>query len=140
MLGHLAARPSKEWLFRMEEGEPLNYRRWKTEWNCARRALQAVENEPAKYEGRKPVELPHVMTHDLRHFYASALIACGASIKQVQLVLGHASAVITLRIYAHLRPAKRPHPLRHGRLSRRAEERVRGVRRDGPRGGAGQAA
>ncbi|MFF7437372.1 tyrosine-type recombinase/integrase [Streptomyces sp. NPDC008122] len=106
LLAHLAARPSKEWLFTMEEGEPLNYRRWKTEWNCARRALQATENEAAEREGRKSVELPHMVTHDLRHFYASALIAGGASVKQVQLVLGHASAVITLRIYAHLWPGE----------------------------------
>nr|WP_241518532.1 site-specific integrase [Streptomyces sp. CB03238] len=106
LLTHLAARPSKEWLFAMEEGEPLNYRRWKTEWNCARRTLQEAENETAEREGRKPVELPHMVTHDLRHFYASALIAGGASVKQVQLVLGHASAVITLRIYAHLWPGE----------------------------------
>jgi integrase len=106
LLTHLAARPSKEWLFTMEEGEPLNYRRWKTEWNCARKALQAAEDKAAHCEGRKPVELPHMVTHDLRHFYASALIAGGASVKQVQLVLGHASAVITLRIYAHLWPGE----------------------------------
>ncbi|MEW2317579.1 tyrosine-type recombinase/integrase [Streptomyces bauhiniae] len=106
LLEHLAARPSKEWLFTMEEGEPLNYRRWKTEWNCARRELRAAKNEAAQREGRKPVELPHMVTHDLRHFYASALIAGGASVKQVQLVLGHASAVITLRIYAHLWPGE----------------------------------
>ncbi|MFG2672064.1 tyrosine-type recombinase/integrase [Streptomyces sp. NPDC048445] len=57
-------------------------------------------------DGRKPVELPHLVTHDLRHFYASALIAGGASVKQVQMDLGHASAVITLRIYAHLWPGE----------------------------------
>ncbi|GGY33372.1 hypothetical protein GCM10010363_12520 [Streptomyces omiyaensis] len=106
LLAHLAARPSKEWLFTMEEGEPLNYRQWKTEWNGARKALQAAENGAAEQEGRKAVELPHMVTHDLRHFYASALIAGGASVKQVQLVLGHASAVITLRIYAHLWPGE----------------------------------
>ncbi|GGN78150.1 hypothetical protein GCM10011579_061070 [Streptomyces albiflavescens] len=106
LLTHLAARPSKEWLFTMEEGEPLNCRRWKTEWNCVRGTLQAAENETAEREGRKPVELPHMVTHDLRHFFASAFIAGGASVKQVQLVLGHASAVITLRICAHLWPGE----------------------------------
>ena len=45
-----------------------------------------------------------VTAHSLRHFLASALIAGGASVKQVQTVLGHASAVITLRTYAHLWP------------------------------------
>jgi len=43
-------------------------------------------------------------SHDLRHFFASALISGGASVKQVQTVLGHASAVITLRTYAHMWP------------------------------------
>lgn len=90
----------------MEEGEPLNYHRWKTEWNCPRKALQAAENEAADRAAHKPVELPHMVTQDLRHFYASALIAGGASVEQVQLVLGHASAVITLRIYAHLWPGE----------------------------------
>lgn len=47
-----------------------------------------------------------MVTHDLRHFYASAFVAGGASVKQVQLVLGHASTVITLRIYAHLWPGE----------------------------------
>nr|WP_233273497.1 tyrosine-type recombinase/integrase [Streptomyces broussonetiae] len=63
LLAHLAARPSKEWLFTMEEGEPLNYSRWKTEWKCARKALQKAENEAAEREERKPVELPHMVTH-----------------------------------------------------------------------------
>jgi len=47
-----------------------------------------------------------MVTLDLRHFYASALVAGGASVKQVQLVLGHVSAVITLRIYARLWPGE----------------------------------
>jgi hypothetical protein len=42
------------------------------------------------------------VTHDRRHFTASALVAGGASVKLVQSVLGHASAVITLRTYAQL--------------------------------------
>ncbi|MEU7168790.1 site-specific integrase [Streptomyces morookaense] len=106
LINHLAKRPSKGWLFTMEEGAPLTYRRWKNEWNCARKALQEAENKTAGQEGREPVELPHLVTHDLRHFFASAVIAGGASVKQVQVVLGHASAVITLRIYAHLWPGE----------------------------------
>jgi integrase len=42
--------------------------------------------------------------HGLRHLFASALISGGASVKQVQTVLGHASAVITLQTYSHLWP------------------------------------
>lgn len=42
--------------------------------------------------------------HDLRHFYASALIAAGVPVPGVQAALGHASAATTLRVYSHLRP------------------------------------
>lgn len=42
--------------------------------------------------------------HDLRHFYASALIASGADVKIVQTRLRHASAKTTLDVYAHLFP------------------------------------
>jgi hypothetical protein len=42
--------------------------------------------------------------HDLRHFYASALIGAGESVKTVQAALGHASAVETLETCAGLWP------------------------------------
>lgn len=42
--------------------------------------------------------------HDLRHFYASALIAKGASVRQVQERLGHATADETMSTYSHLWP------------------------------------
>ncbi|WP_262508551.1 hypothetical protein [Streptomyces spongiicola] len=107
---HLAVRLSEEGLFTMEEGEHLNYRRWTTRWknwNCARRVLQAAGSEFAGREGRKPVGLPHAVTRAPRHYCAFALLALlagGASVQQVRLVLGHASAVITLRISARPRP------------------------------------
>lgn len=43
-------------------------------------------------------------SHDLRHFYASLLIAQGQSVKVVQKRLGHRSAVETLDTYGHLWP------------------------------------
>ena len=42
--------------------------------------------------------------HDLRHFYASLLIAKGCSVKSVQRRLGHHSAMETLDTYGHLWP------------------------------------
>ena len=42
--------------------------------------------------------------HDLRHFYASALIAAGLDVKVVQARLRHASATTTLNVYGHLWP------------------------------------
>jgi integrase len=48
--------------------------------------------------------LPGVRFHQLRHFYASALIRAGESVKTIQAALGHASAVETLQIYVGLWP------------------------------------
>ncbi|MGE3448707.1 MAG: tyrosine-type recombinase/integrase [Microbacteriaceae bacterium] len=47
---------------------------------------------------------PSTSSHDLRHFYASALIAAGQSVKVIQARLGHRSAVETLDVYGHLWP------------------------------------
>jgi integrase len=87
LAAHLAEYPSDGALFLDEFGEPLTYRRWK-----------GLLHDAAETTGVA------VTSHGFRHFFASALIAGGASVKQVQTVLGHASAVITLRTYAHLWP------------------------------------
>ncbi|MBF5031131.1 site-specific integrase [Micromonospora sp. ANENR4] len=43
--------------------------------------------------------------HALRHFYASALLDAGESIKALASYLGHADPGFTLRVYTHLMPA-----------------------------------
>ncbi len=91
LAAHLAAYPSGEWLFITRRGEPLTYCCWKNVWR------QAKEGVPSA----TPADLS---THVLRQFFASAQIAGGASVKQVQSVLGRANAMITLRTYAHLWP------------------------------------
>ena len=42
--------------------------------------------------------------HDLRHFYASGLIAAGCDVVTVQRALGHSKATTTLDTYSHLWP------------------------------------
>ena len=47
--------------------------------------------------------------HQLRHFYASVLLAGGVDIKALSEYLGHHDPAMTLRIYAHLMPeCRRP--------------------------------
>jgi integrase len=87
LAAHLVAYPSQGALFCDEFGHPLTYRRWK---RLLRDAAASAGVETT--------------SHGLRHFAASALISGGASVKQVQTFLGHSSAVITLRTYAHLFP------------------------------------
>jgi hypothetical protein len=57
-------------LFTNESGRPLRYGAWKDQWLRASTAT-ALD----------------LTTHDLRHYFASLLIANGASVKQVQMVL-----------------------------------------------------
>ena len=45
-----------------------------------------------------------VRLHDLRHFYASGLIASGCDVVAVQRALGHTKSTTTLTTYAHLWP------------------------------------
>jgi site-specific recombinase XerD len=50
----------------------------------------------------KSAGLDGTTSHALRHHFASLLIAGGCSVKSVQTRLGHASAVETLQVCAHL--------------------------------------
>ena len=43
--------------------------------------------------------------HALRHFYASALLDAGESIKALAEYLGHSDPAFTLRVYTHLLPS-----------------------------------
>lgn len=56
-------------------------------------------------EARAAVGLPKLRVHDLRHFYASGLIADGVDVVAVQRALGHAKASTTLNTYSHLWPS-----------------------------------
>ena len=38
--------------------------------------------------------------HDLRHSFATIMVASGADIKTVSVLLGHADPAMTLRVYA----------------------------------------
>ena len=73
---------------------------------AVRRGRQAVARQPR----RLPLALdPHRRRlthklHDLRHYFASGLIAAGCDVVTVQRAMGHASATTTLSTYAHLWP------------------------------------
>jgi integrase len=82
-----AGRAEDELVFTAPEGGPLRLGNWR------RRVF-----DPAC----RAVGLQGVTPHDLRHAYASLAIASGATVKDVQRALGHASAAMTLDLYAVL--------------------------------------
>lgn len=60
-------------------------------------------NTRDKFEAAlKKAGLRHLTIHSLRHTFASVVLASGVTIKGLQHALGHASAVMTLNVYAHL--------------------------------------
>ena len=58
--------------------------------------------EPQWRALKKKAGLDDLRLHDLRHFYASGLIAARCDVVTVQRALGHSSATITLNTYSHL--------------------------------------
>lgn len=107
MAAHLAAFPAREvvmsdrtdrqkprdravhLVFTTDAGSPVSRSMWSQIWRPAARAAGIPER---------------VGLHAVRHFYASALIRHGESVKVVQKRLGHSSAAVTLDTYAHLWP------------------------------------
>ncbi|WP_164702610.1 site-specific integrase [Modestobacter sp. KNN46-3] len=76
-----------DWLV-SSDGRPLNRNSAGHQWRQLRQAAG----------------LDEYTLHDLRHFYASGLIAAGCDVVTVQRALGHSSATITLGVYSHLWP------------------------------------
>jgi integrase len=89
-LGHWPADGRLGLVFTNERGGPIQQYPFSQAWATARdrAALPSWVNGP----------------HQLRHHFASLLIARGASVKVVQRRLGHASAKTTLDVYGHLWP------------------------------------
>jgi integrase len=71
-------------IFTNDRGEPIHRASWSHVW------------QPAREAARLP---PRFGLHGLRHYYATALIHAGASVKTVQLTLGHSTPMVTLNTY-----------------------------------------
>lgn len=88
LAAHLEGKAVTDRAFTAPRGGPLRLRGWR------RRAFDPAVSAAALD--------PALTPHDLRHSAASLAISAGASVKAVQAMLGHATAVMTLDIYAHL--------------------------------------
>jgi len=83
------------------------YYNYPSEWVISNQSGGPVSPRVFQYEiqrAKTELRIPDFRFHDLRHFYASALIKSGADVKLVQARVRHRSAVVTLDTYAHLWP------------------------------------
>lgn len=87
-LEEFGTRGEEEWLFCAPSGDLWNRNSAGNQWRAVRDVVGLGE---------------HTL-HDLRHFYASGLIADGCDVVTVQRALGHSSPTITLGTYSHLWP------------------------------------
>ncbi|WP_457202176.1 tyrosine-type recombinase/integrase [Nocardioides sp. HB32] len=79
----------------------------KNRWLFAGEGDEPPHQNTVGYWWRKTLRdagLSGIKLHNLRHFYASGLIAAGCDVVTVQRSLGHAKATTTLNTYAHLWP------------------------------------
>ena len=91
LAGHIATHAADgkpdRWLFADDQGRPWHDNSVTWRWRGTRDAA-----------GLK------TRLHDLRHFFASGLIAAGCNVVTVQRAMGHATATTTLNTYSHLWP------------------------------------
>lgn len=86
---HRPGTDPRRWMFEGADGRPPHQNTVGYWW---RRAKKAAGIDGLRF-------------HDLRHFFASGLIAQGCDVVTVQRALGHASATVTLQTYSHLWPS-----------------------------------
>jgi integrase len=87
--GHLGPPTAKSWLFGAVE-------------RCQEAANAARAKEAKNGDEPTTPAFPRITAHALRHTAASLAISAGANPKVVQRMLGHASAAMTLDVYADL--------------------------------------
>src|SRR5215467_13600007 len=71
---------------------------------AARRAALIPEPATDRRGRRRYVTTRKEGIHQLRHYYASVMLAGGVSIKELAEYLGHSDPGFTLRVYAHMLP------------------------------------
>ena len=84
---HVPGEDADRWMFPGNGGDPLHQNSAGYIWRETRKAAGVS-----------------FRLHDLRHFYASGLIAAGCDVVTVQRAMGHGSASLTLNTYSHLWP------------------------------------
>lgn len=95
-----------DFVFTTKGGKPIQP-------NCVNRFLDNIvkaynnqENDAAKREKRKPVLLPKISAHTLRHTGCTRMAESGIDIKTLQYIMGHATLNMTMDVYNHIDTAR----------------------------------
>ncbi|MEV4547137.1 tyrosine-type recombinase/integrase [Nonomuraea wenchangensis] len=116
------------------DGKPRTHNllfRWTDDRHIRSRTYSEIVWKPALVQARvipAPVKDPRQRRryttsrkeglHQLRHYYASVMLAGGVSVRELAEYLGHADPGFTLRVYAHLMPGS------HDRARKAIDDRL----------------
>lgn len=114
---HIREYPTHDdgFIFTNTAGRPLHRRVFDRVWARAREKaaeqFEKLADEAPDVEARSEAharaeQLASAGFHELRHFYASALIHEGLNVVTVAARLGHSDPAMTLRVYSHLWPGQ----------------------------------
>lgn len=70
-------------------------------------AYNDEEKARAKNERRKPVLLPKISCHILRHTGCTRMAETGMDPKVLQYIMGHANIAVTMEVYNHITGTER---------------------------------
>ncbi len=107
-------------LFRWADDSHVRYRTYSEQtWKPTIAKAGLIPGPGTDKRGRKRyVTTRKEGPHQLRHYYASVMLADGVSVKELAEYLGHHDAAFTLRVYTHLLPSS------HGRARRAIDARM----------------
>jgi integrase len=98
--------PSQGWIFANRTGGHLQPHVWRNRHfkPAARRAPDSIDtlHERVEDEAENVHGFPNALPHDMRHTFASLMIARGVTPLRLASWLGHSDVMTTMRTYAHL--------------------------------------
>ena len=91
-------------LFRWVDGQHVRYRTYSEQvWKPALVKAEIIPEATRDGRGRRRYATTRKEgPHQLRHYYASVMLADGVSVKELAEYLGHHDPAFTLRVYSHL--------------------------------------
>jgi integrase len=94
-------------LFQWGDGSYVRYRSYSEQvWKPALASAGVIPAPETDRRGRRRYATTRKEgPHQLRHFYASVMLAGGVSVKELAQFLGHKDEAFTLRVYTHLLPS-----------------------------------
>jgi integrase len=94
-------------LFQWGDGSYVRYRSYSEQvWKPALASAGVIPAPETDWRGRRRYATTRKEgPHQLRHFYASVMLAGGVSVKELAQFLGHKDEAFTLRVYTHLLPS-----------------------------------